>query len=52
MPIMVTGGFKSRLGVQSALESGAADAVGLAKPFIIEPELPLKMAPDISPTFS
>lgn len=43
MPIMVTGGFKSRPGIVSALESGAVDAVGLAKPFIIEPELPLKM---------
>jgi 2,4-dienoyl-CoA reductase-like NADH-dependent reductase (Old Yellow Enzyme family) len=43
MPIMVTGGFKSRSGIRSALESGAVDAVGLAKPFIIEPELPLKM---------
>jgi hypothetical protein len=43
MPVMVTGGFKSRPGIVSALESGAVDAVGLAKPFIIEPELPLKM---------
>ncbi|HEV2606417.1 MAG TPA: hypothetical protein VGT79_00400, partial [Xanthomonadaceae bacterium] len=43
VPIMVTGGFRSRAGMHSALESGAVDVVGLAKPFCIEPDLPAKL---------
>ncbi len=42
MPVMVTGGFRSRQGVMEALSSGAVDAVGLAKPFCMEPDLPRK----------
>ena len=43
MPLMVTGGFKSRQGMLQALASGDVDAVGLAKPFCVEPDLPKKM---------
>jgi 2,4-dienoyl-CoA reductase-like NADH-dependent reductase (Old Yellow Enzyme family) len=38
MPLMLTGGFRSRLGMEHALESGAIDVVGLARPLVIEPE--------------
>lgn len=43
VPIMVTGGFRSHAGMHAALESGAVDVVGLAKPFCVEPDLPAKL---------
>ena len=39
IPLMVTGGFKGREQAISAIESGTADMVGLARAFVIEPEL-------------
>ena len=35
--IMVTGGFRSRTGMNSALRSGAADLIGLARPLVMQP---------------
>ena len=40
MPVMVTGGFRTRLGIAAALESGAADVIGLGRPMCTEPDLP------------
>jgi 2,4-dienoyl-CoA reductase-like NADH-dependent reductase (Old Yellow Enzyme family) len=37
MPLMVTGGFRSREGMQAALASGALDVIGLARPFCTHP---------------
>lgn len=37
MPLMVTGGFRSRAGMQDALASGALDVIGLARPFCTHP---------------
>jgi len=37
-PLMVTGGFRSLAGMEAALASGAVDAVGIARPFCVDPE--------------
>ena len=37
MPLMVTGGFRSRAGMEAALASGALDVIGLARPFCTHP---------------
>lgn len=38
MPLMVTGGFRSREGMTAALQSGALDVIGLARPFCTHPD--------------
>ncbi len=38
MPLMLTGGFRTRQGMEGALTSGAIDVIGLARPLVIEPE--------------
>ncbi|MET1416911.1 NADH:flavin oxidoreductase/NADH oxidase family protein [Roseibium sp. HPY-6] len=40
VPIMLTGGFKTRAGAVAAVKGGLADAVGLARSMVLEPELP------------
>ncbi len=40
VPLMVTGGFRSGEGMARAVESGATDLVGLARPLAVEPALP------------
>lgn len=37
-PLMVTGGFRSLAAMQSALDSGALDLIGLGRPLAIEPD--------------
>jgi len=37
VPLMVTGGFRTRAGMTAALASGAVDVVGLARPFVFDP---------------
>lgn len=37
MPLMVTGGFRSRAAMEEALSTGAADVIGMARPFCVEP---------------
>lgn len=39
-PIMLTGGLRSIMGMESALGAGTADVVGLARPLAFEPDLP------------
>ncbi|MEZ5895141.1 MAG: NADH:flavin oxidoreductase/NADH oxidase family protein [Parvularculaceae bacterium] len=43
MPLMVTGGFRSRAGMDSALASGAADLVGIARPLCVDPDVAQKL---------
>ncbi len=43
MPILLTGGLRSRAGMEHALESGAVDVIGLARPMTYEPDLPNKL---------
>lgn len=38
--LMVTGGFRSRLGLEQAVKSGACDLVGIGRPSVIDPQLP------------
>ncbi len=38
--LMVTGGFRSRLGLEQAIKSGACDLVGIGRPSVIDPQLP------------
>ncbi|TQW01091.1 FMN binding oxidoreductase [Cordyceps javanica] len=38
--LMVTGGFRSRLGLEYAVKSGACDLVGIGRPSVVEPRLP------------
>ncbi|WP_077529893.1 NADH:flavin oxidoreductase/NADH oxidase family protein [Vreelandella utahensis] len=40
VPLMVTGGFRSATAMQQALDSGATDFIGLARPVAVDPELP------------
>ncbi|XOZ32648.1 NADH:flavin oxidoreductase/NADH oxidase family protein [Halomonadaceae bacterium KBTZ08] len=40
VPLMVTGGFRSAPAMQQALDSGATDFIGLARPLAVDPELP------------
>ncbi|MEQ8346516.1 MAG: hypothetical protein RIB84_29030 [Sneathiellaceae bacterium] len=46
MPVMVTGGFRSRRAMDAALVSGALDVVGLGRPMCLEPDLPLRLLAD------
>ena len=40
IPLMVTGGFKTRAQAENAVADGMADIVGLARALVIDPELP------------
>lgn len=37
--LMVTGGFRTAAGMNAALDSGACDFIGIARPFAVEPDL-------------
>ncbi|WP_339824923.1 NADH:flavin oxidoreductase/NADH oxidase family protein [uncultured Arenimonas sp.] len=39
MPLMVTGGFRSREGMEAALASGDTDLIGIARPFCTHPDV-------------
>jgi 2,4-dienoyl-CoA reductase-like NADH-dependent reductase (Old Yellow Enzyme family) len=43
MPLMVTGGFRSRLAMEAALASGDTDMIGVARPLCTEPDAPARM---------
>lgn len=43
LPLMVTGGFRSRDVMQQALQENVLDIIGLARPLAIEPDLSLKL---------
>ena len=43
MPIMLTGGFRTRQGMNDALASGAVAVIGLARPITYEPDLPQRL---------
>lgn len=42
-PLMLTGGFRSATAMKEALEEGAIDLIGLARPLAIEPDLPARI---------
>jgi len=43
VPLMVTGGFRTRAGMDAALSSGAVDVVGLGRPMAVQPEAPAQL---------
>ncbi|PYZ98283.1 NADH oxidase [Alteribacter lacisalsi] len=43
LPLAVTGGFRTRAGMEEALSSRAADMIGMARPLAVYPDLPLKL---------
>ncbi|MCP5161148.1 MAG: NADH:flavin oxidoreductase/NADH oxidase family protein [Hahellaceae bacterium] len=42
-PLVVTGGFRSAKAMTEALNGGATDMIGLARPLAVDPELPNKV---------
>lgn len=40
-PLMVTGGFRTRKGMQSALDDGDCELIGIGRPAALDPALPL-----------
>ena len=45
-PLVVTGGFRSAAAMTGALQSGATDFIGLARPLAIEPDFPNRLLED------
>jgi 2,4-dienoyl-CoA reductase-like NADH-dependent reductase (Old Yellow Enzyme family) len=43
VPLMVTGGFRTRQAMQHALEAGAADVVGLGRPMCVQADAPARL---------
>ena len=43
VPLMVTGGFRSRAAMEQALAMGAADVIGLGRPLCYEPDGPQRL---------
>jgi hypothetical protein len=43
VPLMLTGGFRTGQGMTDAVDSGAVDVVGLARPITYEPDLPRRL---------
>ncbi|MEP0391548.1 NADH:flavin oxidoreductase/NADH oxidase family protein [Erythrobacter sp.] len=43
VPLMVTGGFRSKAAMEQALESGAADVIGLGRPLCADPDGPKRL---------
>lgn len=40
LPLMVTGGFRTAAVMRDALEGGAVDVIGMARPLTVQPDLP------------
>ncbi|MDF1721598.1 MAG: NADH:flavin oxidoreductase/NADH oxidase family protein [Minwuia sp.] len=43
LPLMVTGGFRTRAGMEEALASGVLDMIGLGRPMCVETDTPNKL---------
>lgn len=43
IPLMVTGGFRQRLAMEQALESGSADVIGLGRPMCVMTDAPTQL---------
>jgi len=43
MPLMVTGGFRTRAGMESALGEGDCDMIGLGRPLCWQPDIPRRL---------
>ncbi len=47
-PLVLTGGFRSSAAMQSALDSGATDMIGIARTTAVDPDFPNKLIADSS----
>ncbi|APG62220.1 NADH:flavin oxidoreductase [Sphingorhabdus lutea] len=43
IPLMVTGGFRSKAAMESALNQGGVDIIGIGRPMCVEPDGPQKL---------
>jgi 2,4-dienoyl-CoA reductase-like NADH-dependent reductase (Old Yellow Enzyme family) len=43
VPLMVTGGFRSRRIMEDAVTAGETDVIGIARPLCVEPDLPRRL---------
>jgi len=43
VPLMVTGGFRTRAAMEQALDMGAADMIGLGRPLCVVPDAPKQL---------
>ncbi len=43
VPLIITGGFRSQMAMEAALQSGHLDFIGMARPFALLPDLPQRM---------
>ena len=43
IPVMITGGFRSRVVMERAIESGEVDVIGLARPLCTDPDCSAKL---------
>ena len=43
MPLMVTGGFRTRAGMEQALVGGSVDVIGLGRPLCTDPDVPKRL---------
>ncbi|MDF2231679.1 NADH:flavin oxidoreductase/NADH oxidase family protein [Albimonas sp. CAU 1670] len=43
LPMMVTGGFRTRAAMEAALAEGACDVIGLGRPMIADPDFPRRL---------
>ena len=48
VPLMLTGGFRSAAAMNAAVESGAIDVVGIARPLAMEPALANRLLNDVN----
>lgn len=46
VPLVVTGGFRSGAAMRAALQSGATDMIGLARPLAVKPDFPNRLLED------
>ncbi len=46
VPLMVSGGFRSRAVMDAALAEGNTDIIGIGRPFCVEPDLPNRLLAD------
>lgn len=52
VPITLTGGFRSTVGINNALETKAIDLAGLARSFAIEPDVAMRLLDGKEPRYS
>lgn len=44
IPLVITGGFRTRAVMEHVLAAHEADMIGLARPLVVDPDIPLKIA--------